>query len=145
MFGLVIITMATYWTSDWIGLNKRTKMGEYKDKKIFLGDIVFVINENNYNNIELEITITKKNVIVPAEVLHTMMWRLCFGNLRALKTISPKGAPDWQLFGRFATEVLEQQVGGWDFGQLPSCIGWNMPYWSKVALKFRDNGFPTLE
>ena len=146
MFGLVIITMATYWTSDWIGLNRQVKMGKYKGKEILLGDIVYVINESNYKNIELEITIKNKNVIVPAEVLHTMMWRLCCRYLQALRTISPKGelTPDWQLFGSFATDVLKQQVIGWDFGQPPSCVGWNMPYWSNVAIKFRDNGFPSL-
>ena len=134
-----------YWTSDWLGLNRQVKMGIYKEKIILLGDIVYVINESNYNNIELEITIKNKNVIVPAEVLHKMMWRLCFGYLRVLKNISPKGAPDWQLFGRFATDVLKHQVVGWDHEQFPSGIGWNMPYWSKVAIKFRDNGFPTLK
>ena len=146
MFGLVIITMATYWTSDWIGLNRQVKMGKYKGKEILLGDIVYVINESNYKNIELEITIKNKNVIVPAEVLHTMMWRLCCRYLQALKTISPKGelTPDWQLFGSFATDVLKQQVIGWDSGTLQSLINWNMPYWSKVAVKFRDNGFPSL-
>jgi len=140
MFGLVITKMTTHWTSDWIGLNGRTKLGKYKDTEIFLCDLVYVINENNYKNIELEITIPEKNVIVPAEVLHTMMWKLCSYNLRALKSISLKGAPDWQLFGLFATDVLQQQVRGWDFGQLPLCINWNTPYWSNVALKYRDNG-----
>jgi len=146
VFGLVVITkMSTHWTSDWIGLNRQVKMGKYKEKEILLGDIVYVINESNYKNIESEITIKNKNVIVPAEVLHTMMWRLCCRYLQALKTISLKGAPDWQLFGRFVTDVLQEQVIGWDSGQLPSLVGWNMPYWSNVAIKFRDNGFPTLE
>lgn len=146
MFGLVVITkMSTCWTSDWIGLNRQVKMGKYKGKEILLGDIVYVINESHYKNIELEITIENKNVIVPAEVLHTMMWRLSCRYLQALKSISQKGAPDWQLFGRFATDVLKQQIIGWDSGQLPSCIGWESAYWSNVAIKFRDNGFPTLE